>query len=144
MAELGHRWKTFRALAVLGIVFLVAGRALNMNLRATVGIVLLILCGGSYVWTTWKTRHLLRNALGRKLRDDEETSIKTWMTISGSGLDETNSELQGNPFESVLNEINTVLIDDGLPDHDILKREADHTQMEADTTPGRPGSRPKA
>jgi hypothetical protein len=136
LAQPDQRWKVFRALAGLIIVFLVVGRALHMNFRASVGLVLVVLVAASSLWTTWKTRHFLRKAMGRKLRNDEETSIKTWMTISDSGLDTITRELQRNPFESVLNEVGRVLTDEGLPDHNILK-DLDDTPS-PDVTTGSP------
>ena len=59
----------------------------------------------SLLWTTWKSRRVLRKALGRKLRDDEETSIKTWMTLSDSDLDTAARELGKNPIEPLLADV---------------------------------------
>jgi hypothetical protein len=53
-------------------------------------------------WTTWKARRILGQSLGRKLRDGEETSLKSWMQVPNATLDSATAELKGNPFERFL------------------------------------------
>jgi hypothetical protein len=53
-------------------------------------------------WTTRNARSFLGHAVGRKLRHDEETSIRTWLTLSGSDLDKATRELQPNLLASFL------------------------------------------
>ncbi len=53
-------------------------------------------------WTTRKARALLRQALGREIRDDEEMSIKSWMQASDASLETASKELDRDPFERCL------------------------------------------
>ena len=53
-------------------------------------------------WTTRKARALLRQALGREIRDDEEMSIKSWMLASSESLETASKELDRDPFERCL------------------------------------------
>jgi hypothetical protein len=53
-------------------------------------------------WTTVKARRILGEALGRKLRKGEETSLTSWMQASDVSLDIAARELERNPFERFL------------------------------------------
>ena len=67
-------------------------------LISVVGFLLLALALLSITWTTLKTRAILNRSLGRNVRRGEETSLKTWMTLSDSQLDASLRELKKNPF----------------------------------------------
>jgi hypothetical protein len=53
-------------------------------------------------WTTRKARALLRQALGRELRDGEEMSLTSWMQASDASLENASRELDRDPFERCL------------------------------------------
>ena len=53
-------------------------------------------------WTTRKARALLREALGRDLRDGEEMSLTSWMQVSDASLETASRELDRDPFERCL------------------------------------------
>jgi len=53
----------------------------------------------SVAWTTWKTRAILRRALGRSVQSGEVTSLRMWMALSDTQLDAAVRELKRNPFE---------------------------------------------
>jgi hypothetical protein len=55
----------------------------------------------SGVWTTWRSRRFLGKTLGRKLAKDEESSIKTWLTMSKTDLEAGARKLEHNPFQRV-------------------------------------------
>ena len=52
--------------------------------------------------TTRKTRALLRQALGRELRDGEEMSLTSWMQASDASLETACIELNRDLFERCL------------------------------------------
>jgi hypothetical protein len=56
----------------------------------------------SLLWTTIKSRRILRAALGRDLRKGEETSLRSWMQASDASLHRASEELQRNPFDRFL------------------------------------------
>ncbi len=56
----------------------------------------------SLLWTTIKSRRILRAALGRNLRKGEETSLRSWMQASDASLHEASEELERNPFDRFL------------------------------------------
>ena len=66
---------------------------------ALVGGFLFVMSVLSLGWTTWRTRGILRRSLGRTVRRGEDTSIKTWMTVSPTDLEAGLRELEQNPFE---------------------------------------------
>src|SRR5438128_9415357 len=68
-----------------------------MNFRAFVGLV--IFTAAALSLGTSFERHSVAGCGG-----DEETSIKTWMTLSDSDLDSAAREVRRNPFESILSE----------------------------------------
>ena len=53
-------------------------------------------------WTTRKARALLRQGLGRELRDGEEMSLTSWMQASDASLETASRELDRDPFERCL------------------------------------------
>ena len=72
-------------------------------------------------WTTVKSRRILRESLGRKLRRGEETSLSSWMQASDASLSRAAKELDRNPFERFLRFLGTLGIwrgDIGTPPED--------------------------
>lgn len=53
-------------------------------------------------WTTRKARALLRQALGREIRVDEEMSLTSWMQASDASLETASNELARDPFDRCL------------------------------------------
>ena len=51
-----------------------------------VGLLVVVVFLFSVARTTWKIRRILHRSLGRTVRRDEETSVKTWMALSGPEL----------------------------------------------------------
>ena len=56
----------------------------------------------SLLWTTIKSRRILRDALGRDLRKGEETSLRSWMQASDTSLQKASEELARDPFDRFL------------------------------------------
>ena len=72
-------------------------------------------------WTTVKARRILGQSLGRKLREDEETSLESWMQASDVALDSAAQKLERNPFDRFLRILATLGIwqgDIGTPPGD--------------------------
>jgi hypothetical protein len=72
-------------------------------------------------WTTVKSRRILRESLGRKLRRGEETSLRSWMQASDASLARAAQELDRNPFDRFLRFLGTFGIwrgDIGAPPED--------------------------
>jgi hypothetical protein len=61
----------------------------------------------SLLWTTVTARRVLRRALGRPLRANEESSIQTWMKVSEHDREQAGAKLAENPFEAALDAIQT-------------------------------------
>lgn len=59
-------------------------------------------------WTTVKARRILGQSLGRKLRQGEETSLRSWMQVSDASLEIAAHELERNPFDRLLRAISTL------------------------------------
>jgi hypothetical protein len=76
-----------------------------VSFRGILAMLVLVLTGLSGAWTTWKSRRALRKSLGREIRPGEETSLKTWMSVSSASLEEAGRELEENPFEKVLDTV---------------------------------------
>jgi hypothetical protein len=70
--------------------------------RALIALTITVLTVLSLWWTTWTARRLLRQSLGRPLRKEEETSLKSWMQVDTAMLGAAAAELERNPFERVL------------------------------------------
>lgn len=62
----------------------------------------------SLMWTTRVSRRILSKSLGRKLRQDEETSLRSWMSASDDALESAPRELERNPFERVLRALTAI------------------------------------
>jgi hypothetical protein len=62
----------------------------------------------SLLWTTIKSRRILRGALGRKLRKGEETSLASWMQASDASIEQVTEEFRRNPFERFLDVVAAV------------------------------------
>jgi hypothetical protein len=62
----------------------------------------LAVTASSLWWTTVKSRRILRQSLGRDLRKDEETSLRSWMQASDASLHKAAEELERNPFDRFL------------------------------------------
>ena len=71
-------------------------------MRALIPLTVLALVALSLGWTSWKSRRALRKSLGRDVRAGEDTSLRTWMSLPSESLDAAARDLQGNPFQDVL------------------------------------------
>jgi hypothetical protein len=78
-------------------------------------------------WTTRKARALLRQALGRELRDGEEMSLASWMQASDASLDTASKQLDRDPFERCLRFLGSLGLRSPFrrkDDTSVLKRDA--------------------
>jgi hypothetical protein len=73
-----------------------------------IGFVTLVLACLSLWWTTHHERGILRRALGRKVRAEDESSLKTWMNLRGDQLADAQRELARNPFDGPLDALDTL------------------------------------
>jgi hypothetical protein len=71
-------------------------------MRGLIAWIVVAITALSLWWTTVKARRILGESLGRKLRKDEELSLKSWMQASDVSLDLAARELERNPFERFL------------------------------------------
>ncbi len=78
---------------------------LVVGLVALVALILAIL---SSWWTSYHEGRILRRALGRKVREEDQTSLKTWMGLRGDQIAEAERELARNPFEGPLDALETI------------------------------------
>ena len=83
-------------------------------MRALIGWTIIALTLLSLWWTTVKARRILGQALGRKLRKGEETSLRSWMEAPDAALDTAGRELERDPFERVLRFLTRLGIKDDL------------------------------
>lgn len=67
-----------------------------------IGLVGLLLAFLSLWWTSYHQRRILRRSLGHSVRQEDETSIKTWMNLRGDQLANAEQELARNPFDRPL------------------------------------------
>jgi hypothetical protein len=67
-------------------------------MRGLVVLVAIAIAALSLWWTTRTARRVLGDALGRKLRNGEETSLKSWMEASDLALERATEELDRDPF----------------------------------------------
>ncbi len=75
---------------------------------ALVFLACLILAVLSLWWTSRHERGILRRALGRKVHEADETSLKTWMKLPDRQLAEAEQELARNPFDRPLDVLEDV------------------------------------
>lgn len=80
-------------------------------MRGLIAWIVLAITALSLWWTTVKARRILGESLGRKLRKDEEMSLKSWMQASDVSLETAARELERNPFERFLRIVATLGID---------------------------------
>ena len=65
-------------------------------------VIVLGLIGLSSWLVTRKARRVMGKALGREIRDGEETSLKAWMSMPANELRSAAEEMQPGPSEQVL------------------------------------------
>ncbi len=59
-------------------------------------------------WTSRRERKILGGALGRKVREEDETSLKTWMNLRADQLADAERDLARNPFDRPLDALERV------------------------------------
>jgi uncharacterized protein (DUF58 family) len=103
----GLRTRQIAGLAIIvvaGVVVFVFGTTPPLVFFAAAVVLLSV---ASLLWTTVTARRLLRRALGRPLRENEESSIQTWMRVSEHDREQAGSKLAENPFEAALDAIHS-------------------------------------
>jgi hypothetical protein len=93
---------------------------------AYIGTAVVVLSGASFLWTTVTSRRLLRRALGRRLRQNEESSIQAWMRIGEHEREDAAVRLGENPFESALDAIQAAATRRPVRRKGLFDDEADH------------------
>jgi hypothetical protein len=73
------------------------------SMRELLDLLILALTALSAGWTGWKSRRILKESLGRNVREEDQTSLRTWMQVPSDKLEAAARELQENPFEVALN-----------------------------------------
>lgn len=79
-------------------------------------------------WAGWRARTVLGRALGREIRDGEETSLRAWMSVPATTLATVDDELRSAPVEQVLQAVDAMDRDarHGRRDHEPY---SDHTSI---------------
>src|SRR4051794_40008256 len=75
-------------------------------------------------WLTRKQRELLAKALGRSVRPGEEDSLKTWLQLPASQLDEVAEQLAKNPFDEIAGRLDRGLEGSSQPDDNSISGNA--------------------
>jgi hypothetical protein len=71
-------------------------------MRALIAAGVLALMALSALWTTIKSRRLLRQSLGREIKPGEEMSLRSWMQVSDRDLESANKALDQDPLNRLL------------------------------------------
>ena len=79
-------------------------------------------------WAGWRARRVLGRALGREIREGEETSLRAWMSVPSATLASVDDELRIAPAEHVLQAVDTMsrATRQGRRDHEPY---SDHTSI---------------
>ena len=59
-------------------------------------------------WAGWRARKVLGRALGREIRDGEETSLRAWMSVPTTTLATVDDELRSKTAEQVLEAVDVM------------------------------------
>jgi hypothetical protein len=70
------------------------------------GVILLI--GVTSWWAGRRARRVLGRALGREIRDGEETSLRAWMAVPAQTLATVDDELRNHTAEQVLGALDSL------------------------------------
>jgi hypothetical protein len=83
-------------------------------------LIVLGLMGLSSWLITRRSRRILGRALGREIREGEETSLKAWMAVPSDVLAKVPDELGGGPTERVLETMESMSRREHKPDTEHL------------------------
>lgn len=59
-------------------------------------------------WAGYRARRVLGRALGREIRQGEETSLRAWMSVPTATLATADDELRNRPAEQVLQAVDAM------------------------------------